>query len=268
MIIAPQYFSGDLERTMSLARLLADIEPDYRSDVQIMFFCQPDTEMTPLVEKTIEHCARRFPVSHVKSKRGDHGHPKACTALWTGAMEYLHEHHPDEAAFMIDGNDGVPLHLDWIDLMLAEHGNTLAHGKLITGTPYWLGGCPLLVNPNAVFQVSALKAEPSLLIPPEYDGTILTHFDIYHRQAMLRQTSLSTVVRTDWHGEFKPICLETMKARASEAIWLHGFKDDNLYWMTRQYLYGNDTVRPVLQRFDLETLYREEAVRNRQQQRR
>lgn len=247
---------------MSLARLLADIEPSPRTDVHLMFFCQPDTEITPLVKATIEHCARRFPVSHVFSKRGAHGNPEGCTALWTGAMEYLHEHHPNEAALMLDGNDGVPLHLNWIDLMLAEHARTLSIGKLITGTPYWLGGCPLLVNPNAVFQVSVLDVEPSLLNPPVYDGTILTHFDIYHRQAMLRQSSLSTVVRTDWRGNGKLISGELLKERASESIWLHGFKDDSLYWTTKKYLYSKDAVQPTLQRFDLDLLYREEAIRN------
>ena len=264
MIVALQYYENDRERTLALARLLADIEPIRRSDVLLMLISQPDTPIVDLTTKTLQHCARKFEVAHVASKRGDHGHPVACTALWTGAMEYFRKHYPNEAVFMVDGNDGVPLHLDWIAKLQAEHDRTLEQGLLITGTPYWLGGCPLHVNPNAVFQMSVLEKEPSLLKPPVYDGTLLTHFDIYHRQAMLRNTSLSTVVRTDWQGAGNKISVKLMTARASEAVWLHGYKDDELYWTTRKFLYG--TPAPLeLKRFNLTQLRLEESIRFRQQ---
>ena len=263
MIIALQYYEGDLEPTMSLARLLADIEPSPRDDVRLVLFSQPETPVTALTIATMKHCERRFATEHVASKRGDVGHPKACTALWTGAMEYFHENCPTEAVFMVDGNDGVPLHLDWLDLMKAEHARTLERGKLITGTPYWLGGCPLHVNPNAVFQISVLEAEPSLLVPPVYDGTLLTHFDIFHRQVMLRQASLTTVVRTDWQGGGNKISVELMNQRAKEAIWLHGHKDAELYSTTRKHLLANRSTRPILISYELSRLQLEESVRHR-----
>jgi hypothetical protein len=260
MIVALQYYEGDIGSTMSLARLLADIEPMPRADMVLAFVCQPNTPVTPLVSKTIKHCERKFPVLYVESKRGAKGHPVACTALWTGMMEYFFEHYPSAALLAIDGNDAVPVHLNWVDLMLAEHERTLSLGKLITGSPYWLGGCPLHVNPNAVFQMSVWYKEATLRTPPEYDGTLMTHFDIYHRRAMLTNASLSTVVRTDWQGAGNRISVELMRQRAVHSLWLHGYKDSDFHSVARQYLFGGDTVASDLQRYDLAGLYLQESL--------
>ena len=255
MIIALQFYNGDVVPTMALARLLADIEQHPRSDVALAFVYQPDTVLTPFIQKTIAHCARKFPVLSVRSARGAHGHPVACTALWTGMMEYFYAHHPGESVLAIDGNDAVPLHLNWIDLMLAEHARTLALGKLITGSPYWLGGCPLHVNPNAVFEMRVWAEASSLQAPPVYDGTLMTHFDIYHRRAMLTNASLSTVVHTDWQGAGNSLTVELLRQRAASSLWLHGYKEKSFHSVARRYLFGGDTVSPELQRYDLSQLY-------------
>ena len=43
MIVALQYHKKDRKRTLTLARLLADIEPFPRDDILLAFVCQPDT---------------------------------------------------------------------------------------------------------------------------------------------------------------------------------------------------------------------------------
>ena len=260
MIVALQYYEGDRERTMSLARLLADLEPTPRTDVTLALVSQPDTPMTTLTTETIKHCERKFPVIHVASARGAHGHPMACTALWTGMMEHFHAHAPHEAVLALDGGDCVPLHRDWIDLMLQEHRRTLSEDKLITGSPYWLGGCPLHVNPNAIFQVSVWDKEPSLQTPPVYDGTILTHFDIFHRRAMLTNASLSSVVHTDWQGAGNRISRSLMAERARSSVWLHGYKDAELHDTARRHLSSEIGFHPVIRRYSLDQLYLQETA--------
>jgi hypothetical protein len=273
MIIALQYYEGDLEPTMSLARLLADLEPVPRTDVVLALVCHPGTPVTPLTKKTIAHCERRFVVEHVVSPLGAKGHPEACTALWAGTMQHYYERFKCgelsySAVLALDGGDGVPLHKDWLSMLKVEHEYTLSVGKLITGTPYWLGGCPLLVNPNAVFELSVLNKTSFITDIPKYDGTLLTNFDIYHRRDMLANASLSTAVRTDWHGCGKDLSIPLMKERATEAFWLHGYKDAGVFATARQYLFGGDTVRPELRRYDLAQLYLEESVRQRNSRRR
>jgi hypothetical protein len=271
MIIALQYCESDMDRTMSLARLLADLQPAFRGDVLLSLVCQPDTPMTSLMEKTLVHCERKFPVEHVVSSLGAKGHPEGCTFLWAGTMKHYYDlfkrrQCQHTAIMTLDGGDGVPLHLDWLDLVLAEHASTLRSSKLITGSPYWLGGCPLHLNPNSVFEFSVLDTTAFITDIPRFDGTLLSHFDIYHRRDMVANASLSTVVHTDWQGAGNKISVDLMGERAGRSLWLHGYKDENLYWTTRQYLSSSVLVRPCLQRYDMHQLYLEESGRQRKHQ--
>jgi hypothetical protein len=266
MIVALQYHEGDLERTMSLARLLADIEPSPRTDVLLALVCQPGTPRTELVSRTVSHCRRRFSVTEVISEFGALGHPEGCTALWRGTASHFYNKHkidlrgPMGALLMLDGGDGVPLHPNWLDLLINHHCQTLASGKLITGTPYFMGTCPLHVNPNAVFQLDVFGKTPLLDEMPKYDGTVMTNFDIYHREEMLKHASLSSIIRTDWHGGGQPATLELLRERSERSVWLHGYKDENLYWLTRKHL-ASRPAPPLIYNYTLKQLRLQESVR-------
>jgi hypothetical protein len=267
VIVALMCCEVDLDRTMSLARLLADVEPAPRTDVHLALVCQPGTPRTSLVDRTVRHCARRFDVDVVTSPLGAPGYPEGCTALWTGTMRYYSGSREcrgsHTSVLTLDGGDGVPLHRNWLDLMLGEHRRTLALGKLITGSPYYLGGCPLHVNPNAVFELSVLGRTKLATDVPRSDGTLLTNFDVYHRKEMLANASLSSVVRTDWRGAGNEVSVELMRRYAASAVWLHGYKDEDLYWVARRHLFGGDVPEPRLERYDLQDLYLQESFRRR-----
>ena len=266
MIVALQYYEGDQQRAFSLARLLADIEPSPRDDVLLALVCQPDTPPSEAADFTIRYCALKFPVIHVVSHRGAIGHPEGCGQLWAGTMEHFNglskqKLTPHDSILTLDGSDGVPLHLNWLNLMIEEHSRTLASGKLISGSPYNLWDCPLHVNPNAIFHLSILDRCPSLRTIPKPNGTLFTHFDIYHRRAMLNNASLSSLVRTDWHGAGNSMSLELIRDRSSEAIWLHGYKDESLYEIARQHLFNHGPVNLNLKRYRLPDLDMAETCR-------
>jgi hypothetical protein len=277
MIFALQYHAGDLDRTMSLARLLADLEPLPRLDVLLALVCQPGTPRTELVARTVAHCRRRFPVVEVTSAYGAQGHPRGCTALWRGTATHFYQKYQDgslvrdihtnnilpkhfASLLMLDGGDGVPLHPQWLDMMIEKHLETLKYGKLITGTPYFLGTCPLHVNPNAVFELRLFKQAPHLLEDVPHDGTLLTNFDVYHREVMLKNARLSSVVRTDWRGGGRPATLELLRERSARALWLHGYKDENLYRLAREHL-SSDPPPPQICRYSIEQLRVQEKIR-------
>lgn len=100
---------------------------------------------------------------------------------------------------------------------------------------------------------------------PRYDGTLLTHFDIYHRRGMLENTSLSTVVHTDWRGAGNKISVGLMRERAGRSLWLHGYKDEDLFWTARNFLFDGEAHKksPELRRYDLGDLYLQESARQR-----
>jgi len=261
MIVALQYHEGDLEQTMALARLLADLEARPRGDVILALVCQPGTPKTPLVEATIAHCRRKLEVEWHESPLGALGHPAGCTALWTGtAMLYRTGRREHRSIFMLDGGDGIPLHRDWIDLAKHQHEITLAQGKLITGTPYFLGTCPLHVNPNAIFEVRIFEETRLLTDVPRHDGTLATHFDIYHREIMLDWTRPSSIVRTDWRGGGEALTSDLLRERARESIWLHGHKDRRLYFLAREHCLSSPPA-PTIKEYDLFRLRLQEQIR-------
>ena len=267
MIVALQYYEGDRERALSLARLLADLEPCPRSDVLLALICQPNTSLSELTCQTMRHCDKKFPTTHVVSARGAHGHPEGCGQLWAGAMDHFAcqletGDTTHNSILTLDGNDGVPLHRNWINLLKTEHDRTLSLGKLITGTPYNLNGCPLHVNPNMTLHLSIWKKEPLLHNIPRYDGTLLTNFDIYHRHITLKHASLSSIIWTDWRGGGNKISPDLMRMKAEKSIWLHGYKDDNLYSVAAEHLLSSKPPVPlVLERYQLNQLRMVESVR-------
>lgn len=265
MIIALQYYEGDLAAAMSLARLLADIETKYRSDVLLALVCQPETPRPKIVDTTIAHCSIKFHVELHDSPLGATGHPAGCTALWTGTARLYHEKWKankinHESIFMLDGGDGVPLHRNWIDLAKSEHAKTLSGGKLITGSPYFLGTCPLHVNPNSIFQFEVFNRTKLLIDVPKYDGTLSTNFDIYHRVEMLENANLSSIVRTDWRGGGYPMTRELLFERSLRSIWLHGHKDPALHFTAREHL-TTGTGNLQLKHYDIDQLLKYENVR-------
>ena len=244
MIVALQYYEGDRERTFSLARLLADIEPSPRDDILLALVCQPDTTSSESTHMVLQHCEKKFPTVHIISARGANNYQEGCGQLWAGTMDHFSRLFEERtirhnSILTLDGGDGVPLHPDWINLFKTEHEHTISSKMLITGTPHNQGGTPLLINPNMASHLSIWQEEPSLHKVPRYDGTFLTFFDTYHRRTLLKHTSLSSIVQTDWRGGGNKISLELMGERARKSVWLHGYKDDSLYEVAREHLLGS-----------------------------
>jgi hypothetical protein len=262
MIIALMFYGGDLEATASLARLLADIEPRRRTDVVLSFVSQPDTADSILLDRTIRHCSRRFFVEKVRSELGGTG-GDACCALWTGTCSHYFNRWKKrtidhDCILTLDGGDGVPLHRNWIDLFKLEHRRTLEGGKLITGSPYFLNTCPLHVNPQAIFDFRVFELTKMLTDVPKYEGKF--HFDVYHRNDMLQHSSLSSIARTDWHGEREVLKLDAMLDRSTESAWLHGFKDSNMRSLAREHL-SRPLLPPNVKHYNVEQLKTHESVR-------
>lgn len=263
--MALQYFREDHERTLTLAQLLADVEPAPRDDLLLALICRPDTPPSKYDGLALRHCEKKFPTVMITSPRNTCTWPESCGDLWAGTIDHFSRSFEDgtskhHSIFTVDGGDGVPLHQNWINLLSAEHDRTISSGKLITGTPSKLGYSPLHVNPNMISHLSIWQKVPSLRTTPRSDGTILTHFDIYHRRAMLTSASLSSVVLTDWRGDGHEIDLELMQLKSRKSVWLHGYKDDSLYEVTREHLSSPNLPPPTLERYQLGQLHTLEAA--------
>ena len=138
IIIALQFWEGDKEAAMRNARRIADIEPKFREDTEIMFCARFDCEFD---EETITYVSLKFKTHRFRSARRGTGWPHGCNEL---ALSSLHEvanrYHTGEwlnfkAAFLMEA-DCVPVANEWLDYLHAEWDEAASLGKEVAGC--WL----------------------------------------------------------------------------------------------------------------------------------
>jgi hypothetical protein len=263
MILALQYCENDVERSLKLAMLLADLEPSYRSDVVLALV--RDSSFTPRpadIYAVIRHCSTKFPIEHVILPQANRGWPRGPNQQWAGMMEHfarkqasdLHaqlvtgigSNHRYDSIFIFDGGDGVPLHRGWIDLLKAEHARTTKQGKLVTGTIGIDNTNRFHINGNVVMETEIWQRFPDLHDCPDHDA-----WDCYHFQTLVPRASLSTVVHNTWRYQDEP-ARNVLSALAQRSLWWHGCKSKQLCDVARSYLLDPSTSQqpPVLQRWE------------------
>ena len=60
LVVAIQMWAGDYDRALRLARLLADVETDYRSDMVVVLSRRHDLDASPAELETVMHCNQKF----------------------------------------------------------------------------------------------------------------------------------------------------------------------------------------------------------------
>jgi hypothetical protein len=249
MIIALQYCDRDLAKTMRLARLLADLEPGYRTDALLGLVCQPGTPRPRLVDETVEHCSLKFRVEHAVSRHGAPGWADGSGQLWRGTVEHFHDlwrrgatSHSSIAT--LDGGDGVPLHNNWLDLFITEHEITHRAGKMVSGLLNLDVPEHAHVNGNMIVDLELWEKYPSVRDTPLGASPAEWYkcWDTYHARVFLGNARPSTIVCNHWNrrGATKKIMDEAAKTSA----WLHGYKDDRLHDLARERLLVDLGGRP------------------------
>jgi hypothetical protein len=249
MILALEHCERDLTKTMRLARLLADLEPMYRTDLLLGLVCQPGTPRPHLVDETIEHCSKKFQVEHVVSKYGAPGWADGSGQLWRGTVSHFYDawkrgkiNHRSIATF--DGGDGVPLHNNWLDLLVAEHEITRRAGKLVSGLLNLDVPEHTHINGNMILELELLEKNPSVRDTPLGASPAEWYkcWDTYHAKTFMSNARPSTVVHNCWNR--RGVTKHIMDEAATSSVWLHGYKDDRLHDVTRERLLVDLGGRP------------------------
>ncbi len=225
IVIALQFWQGDSDRAMRLARLIAAIEPRRRDDVVFAFCRRFDVPLTADIYQTSLKVGLRFPILHIQSKREATGHPDGAFGLWAGTMDALSEawaagHLRAHSVFTLEA-DGVPLRADWLDILIEAHARTLAAGKRITGPE--MNALPH-VNGSLVAHLSLWQDRQSLHRCPPGQA-----WDLFHAEVLQAETRPSGWLRNvygacDWS-------LASLRAMSKETAWLCSQKDDSaLEW--------------------------------------
>lgn len=230
MIVALQYWHGDEERILRLARLLTDIEKRPRRDARILFIRRYDCPISDAARVTADYVSRRFPVMVARSKVEAEGYPEGANGLMAGTMEHVAAQWRagelgQSTVFLAEG-DGCPLRRDWIDKLLAEHQAAVMEGNGVTG-PY-MANIPH-INGTMLIQVPWWIDHPSVHVTPREQG-----WDIFHRETIVpvaRRTKLiiNLYGAPRWsHPQLKIL--------AAESAWFSSCKNDSVISWAEKHL--------------------------------
>ena len=225
LILALQYWSGDEARALGLARLLADIETERRGDVVLALCRSADCPLSAEAKRTAQHCHAKFPaVMVIQSNRPGHGHPDGPNQQWISFMETFAA---ERAAGRVHAEhvftfepDCVPLSRDWIDHLMVEQKLTIEQGKRITAAVMRHTDHRVQhPNGNLVMHLPYFTDHPSLHQTPATEA-----WDMHHRVELLSATRPSTIIAN--RHESKGWTISLLRNLATEAAWLHGFRDE------------------------------------------
>lgn len=116
-LIAIQYWSGDVKKAMGVARLIADMEPTRRDDVDFAFIARADCKHDLA---GIDYVSRKFNVRKLTCKALGTGHPWGCWVLWFSLLEWVYKSKLENSApdyqwiFPFEA-DCVPSSKTWIN---------------------------------------------------------------------------------------------------------------------------------------------------------
>lgn len=230
MIIALQYWAGDQEQALALARLIADIEPRRREDAILVLARRGDCIESDEARRTQAYCSDKLSTMLLQSQRPEVGHPAGCFGLWAGMMQRLALLHGRgltpwrHSAVMCCEADGGPINKDWIGMVIKAHERSLVQGKRITG-PVMDTPIPH-TNGNNVMELGVIEDYPGLMTcPPE------AAWDLHHAKVLIRETRACNVILNAYNTrDWTRGCLTPM---ARETAWVHGCKDDSVYQYAR-----------------------------------
>ncbi len=230
LIIALQFWEGDRDKALRLARLLRNIEPQRREEVTIWFCPRWDHVWDEEDQRTYDYVAKRFRVGGPMRQlaTGGVGHPAGPNGMFARIMGDLSEAWSTgairEAAsvFLIEA-DGAPLTTDWIERLQVEHRTALTMGKRVTGCLTEYGGETARIphiNGSLIAHLSLWIDRPSMRHTPRGQA-----WDVFHAAAFLQETRPTSLIKniygaTDWTPG-------TLANLARETAWLASTKDDS-----------------------------------------
>lgn len=251
LVVAFMFCHRDWLKASRLARLLADLERRRRDDVTLLFVRATDFRENPVMDAAIARCAEVFRVENLiirpdKPSRlaqwGNLGNwIEGSNIVWSGAVEHVVRNMAPEwsTVFFADGGDGAPVHRDWADILLEDHGRTEAQGLQVTGALRECRGIKH-VNGNVVMSRSYLCEHPEFQEVPSQ----CQEYDVQYVDTFMPAARVSSLIYCGWH-QFGADPFQ-FAAAGEHSVWWHGCKDGDFVDKARAHLFGLERPRPQL----------------------
>lgn len=132
-VLALQYWQGDRDAAMLLARFIASLQPEHSPDVDFVFAVRGDAREPDAA--VVKRLSKAFNVRFFKTKQVVAGWPAGPWALWFSLVEYLHSYpEPVKWALTFEA-DCAPLTRTWISELDAEWDRRKSGTRLIGCSP-------------------------------------------------------------------------------------------------------------------------------------
>lgn len=226
LVIALQFYAGDRDRAMRLARFIADLEPSFTYDLEMCFVARFDC---PQHTETIEYVSRKMATSQFTTRRELVGWPEGPNGMAYDLFEQMKKWTDDDRWSHHDGvlllePDCVPLRRGWLlELMAVWHG-ARKMGAVVMGSWAPSGGKQghingnMIVDPHLDLTVLVAKATPQLAWDVEFAPLYCTNWHVTNLILNL----------------FGQIHIPSAKLRESGAVLVHGIKDDSAWNYVRE----------------------------------
>lgn len=239
ILLALQFWKGDRDQAMRAARFIADLEPEISTKADFMFSARFDCPQDPA---TVAYVSTKFRTFTHKSRRRGVGWPIGCNELWAGTTSHIYQsiaskQMPAYKAILTFESDCVPMQHGWIERLSAQWDEEKArrHGALacmgawlrypgphingnmmISGEPHHLSWLT-----DAVSRVGR-RGGWDYVIYPELERRGVAAV------STIRSYWGSKTMGRDWFN----------KELHTDAVFIHGVKDDSLLNMSRKNLLG------------------------------
>lgn len=167
LCICLQFYAGDMERAMKLAKFIADLETSFRFDLEMCFCARFDC---PQDSSVIDYVRKKMPVSQFTSRRKWSGWPEGPNGLAYDLLEEMHRRYDDgrwtnhEAILFLEP-DCVPLCREWTNLLMDEWSPVHRAGACIMGAWRESGGAYGHINGNMLIASSLNMTDVTATAP-------------------------------------------------------------------------------------------------------
>ncbi len=226
-ILALQFFRDDRATAMRLARLLADIEPKFRDDIEFLFVARFDVDHDP---ETISYVAEKFTTNWITTHTKWMGWPAGCNGIAKDLLEWVSASRPEAPGLLMIEPDCVPCTADWLTRIMDEWDAAVTAGAWQMGAWRPSGGEHGHVNGNCVIAPECAGAMAGVI-------TEHTAWDCLVAPWVKHRWRLTDLIRN--HFESKEATLASFHDREHDEesdipALLHGYKDDSAYEIARR----------------------------------
>jgi hypothetical protein len=223
ILLVIQFWSGDREKAMRLARLIADIEPVRNPLFEVAFFARSDARHDL---PSVEAVSRKFNVWKLKCRRPGTGWPDGCNAMALDMIHLAYERSAAEwkdfkAVYLME-SDLMPMRRDWLAAIADEWDSAEANGKYILGSWYPFHSEVGHINGNMLFSpllIARLRGLDECPPGKAWDTEFAPRFAPHWQKSRIMANHY------DWQKDIPPEVLFAPVDGITPVAIVHGVKD-------------------------------------------